>query len=217
MWIKIQNNFISIQNLLEPESAEKIYNFLNTMNESWWANSTTIDTNKLEYNLLEVNKSQILYRKELATSEFGNDKFTYSFDRTCDDHYSTCVCVECEYRIFIKSKEYIDLIEAVTGLQELKTGTFFCSRYQHGDFLSPHTDSPDGRKIAVVYNLTKKWKSWYGGNLVILKDWDSPEVKKTLVPSFNTLNIMKVENQINPHYVAPKVPHKRLAISGWYH
>ena len=44
-----ENNFISINNFLEPESAEKIYNFLNTMNESWWANSTTIDSNKMEY------------------------------------------------------------------------------------------------------------------------------------------------------------------------
>jgi hypothetical protein len=190
------------------------------MNESWWANSTTIDSNKMEYSLVETNKKDINNRKELATSEFGNDKFTYSFDRTCDDHYPTCVCVECEYRIFIKSKEYIDLIEAITGLQELKTGTFFCSRYQNGDFLSPHTDSPDGRKIAVIYNLTKNWKSWYGGNLVILKDWDTSEIKKILTPMFNTLNIMNVENKINPHYVShvsPKVLHKRLSISGWYH
>lgn len=214
-----ENKFVSIKNFLEIESAEKIYNFLNTMNETWWSNSTNILEDKVEYRLLPENKQIINLRKQLVSSGFGEDKFTYSFDRTCDNHFVNCDCMECKYRLFIKSNTYINFISQITGDTDLTPGTFFCSNYKSGDFLYPHTDGVEKRKISLVYNLSKNWKPWYGGNLVILTDWETNDVKRLVIPSFNTLNIMKVENKINPHYVShvsPNVKNKRLAITWWF-
>ena len=91
-------------------------------------------------------------------------------------------------------------------------------------FLALHTDAVtklngNPRKVAVVVHLTKDWKPWYGGNLVLLEK-DGSSIKKTLTPKFNSVTLMKVEEEGVPHYVDPIIPRligkNRYAISMWY-
>ena len=83
----------------------------------------------------------------------------------------------------------------------------------------PHSDDVGKRRIATTYNLTKDWKQWYGGNLIIMEDWESYNNKKFIVPTFNKLFIMDVTKQNHPHYVshiAPGVIKNRYAVTGWF-
>jgi Rps23 Pro-64 3,4-dihydroxylase Tpa1-like proline 4-hydroxylase len=210
-----------IDNFLDLTSAENIHHFLSTMTENWWSRSIYINTQeypeviykrRFEENIIEINKLN-----DLAYRSFTNNIFSYSFDRTLNDHYETCVCQLCCFNHFLKSESFMNTVSKIVGESLTEVKEHFASRYTDGCFLSPHHDKNKG-KIGFILYLTKNWKPEYGGNLHMMES-DQFTVKKTIVPKFNTLVLFDIPNHVGvPHFVShvsPRVTNKRFAISGW--
>jgi len=212
------DTYVIIRPFLNKEICEKLTNFLDTMDKTWWYHSSITDEGKKEIRRLPENMETIAKRREAAQQLFSKETFSYSFDRTIGNHYKTCQCQLCTFdKNVIKSDGFREYIERVTGQTGLKLGMFFYTRYNGGDFLYPHTDSPNG-KVALVLHLTRDWKPWYGGNLCLLGEkWGS--VRKTLVPQYNSLMLMNIVDKKNPHfveYIPEFVKKPRYAMVCWF-
>jgi Rps23 Pro-64 3,4-dihydroxylase Tpa1-like proline 4-hydroxylase len=90
------------------------------------------------------------------------------------------------------------------------------TRYMPGHFLSTHDDAIEGknRRAAYIFNFTPEWRPDWGGYLQLLDD--AGHVRRGLVPSFSTLNILAVPQRHNVSVVAPFAGGMRFAISGWF-
>jgi len=219
--IYVSQGYVVIQNFLQDEYVENFYNFLNDMNPNWWYHTSVTEVGKDEIRNFQDEKTQkiITDKRNSALKLFSQSKdFSFSFYRTLGNHYETCYCKLCQFnKDIIENSNFKKLVEEVTGEIELKLGTYFYTEYKPGDFLYPHTDSPNGR-VAIVLHMTKNWEPWYGGNLNLLDSkWQN--IKATLVPKFNSLTIMKIKEDVNPHfveYIPPNVTEKRYGMVCWF-
>ena len=151
---------------------------------------------------------------KLLTSRIGEmvnrNEFTYRFSRT---HEIPQALID-----MWRSKLFLGAIEYITGYSDLEwwRDSTFTSKYEEGDFLSPHTDIHHGR-VAFVYQLTKDWVVCKGGLFLRMSDWIN--VDKTVVPQFNQLTLFDVAGEGVPHMVT-QVSHgvkdARMGYSGWF-
>lgn len=210
---------ITIPNFFTTDFANKYYDFLTKdMQEDWWYVSVNHDGNKVILQNTIENADAISEAKEAAHKSFGEDKFSYVFFRTYNNHYENCNCFECEFRKILTSPAFIHLMNNLTGLQLTKNKEAFISRYGNDCFLNVHNDKGNGQ-IAFVINLTHDWKPQYGGIFHILTK-DRTTIRNTVCPQFNSITIFKVpEPNGIPHYVshvAPSIKKYRYAVSGWF-
>tara|TARA_Y100001963_G_scaffold140929_1_gene208558 strand:+ start:590 stop:1303 length:714 start_codon:yes stop_codon:yes gene_type:complete len=219
------NKSLVIDNYLNAEYAENLYNWFNySMPENWWFASYRATASGKGYedtkfiNHSHDNKQLIEFEKEKANYSLSKGHFAYMFDRTLDDHGDSCVCIECKWREFLSSEANLSFLSAVTNEELTKTNEFFASRYTSGQFLGPHHDLNKG-KIGFILNLTKDWRPQYGGMLHIL-DEDYKQVKKVILPTFNRLTIFDIPSQYGiPHMVShvnPAVKVNRVSYTGWF-
>ena len=214
-------DYVTIKNFLTSDYAEQFHKFLKNMDQTWWYHTSVTKNGKKEIRNMSDNSIQtiITERRKNALELFAQSKeFSYSFYRTIGNHYEECNCFLCNFDDkIIRSEQFKNLIEKITDKTNLKLGTYFYTEYRPGDFLYPHTDKPNGR-VALVLYLTKNWKPWYGGNLCILDNqWKN--VRETLTPKFNSMTIMKIEENTNPHfveYIPQNVIEKRFAMVCWF-
>ena len=157
-----------LRGVLIPEEAERVLSFFkNEMpEESWWRSTLIgdheergpVNLRRFESNLREIEAAAERARRLAALGQFS-----YSFDRTIDDHHPKCACLVCELRpLFEVSLR--ELLSTITGRQVGQLREAFAARYTEGCFLAPHLDTHQGR-IAFVLNLTKDWRPEFGGLL----------------------------------------------------
>jgi Rps23 Pro-64 3,4-dihydroxylase Tpa1-like proline 4-hydroxylase len=218
-----KNKIIYLNNFLDNVSAEKIYNFLNTMPEDWWYSFFNIQSNLIPLNNpiqlrnLNENKETHKFYSQMALDTFSNKLFSYSMNRTTEQHYLTCKCELCNFNAFLRSQKFISKISELTGIELTKTNEIFASKYESGNFLSPHHDKNKG-KIGITFYLTKNWAPQFGGILHILSE-NYMEITHSFMPKFNHAVIFDIPTQAGiPHFVshiAPNVKEKRIAITCW--
>jgi len=207
------------QDAAKKFSNYKIFDFLNKeMQEDWWYMAANHTGEKVILQNTPENAEEIAATKKAAHTAFNEDKFSYFFYRTYNNHFPKCTCVECEFRKTLSSPAFIRLMQELTGLPIEKNAESFISRYGADCFLNVHNDQGNG-KIAFVINLTQNWKPQYGGIFHLLTK-DRLNIRKTVCPQFNSITIFKVpEPNGVPHYVshvAPSVTKYRYAVSGWF-
>jgi len=211
---------ITIPNFFTTDFANKYYDFLTKeMQEDWWYVSANPGTGtKVILQNTTENADAIAEVKAVAHQAFSEDKFSYFFYRTYNNHFDKCNCFECEFRKILSSPAFIRLMNSLTGLQLEKNAEAFISRYGGNCFLTVHNDKGNGQ-IAFVINLTHDWKPQYGGIFHLLTK-DRTTIRNTVCPQFNSITIFKVpEPDGVPHYVshvAPSVTKYRYAVSGWF-
>lgn len=199
-----KDNYLTIENAIIQ--ADEIYNNIYNMPFDWWYHSIKyggMEPQNLRYSL--ANQEQARNLKNKIAASINAKFFTYSFSRTMP-HKKQCTCFVC-------TRVYSLITNALRGQfsREVTIEEYFVSSYAPGDFLSTHTDTSKG--VAFTWNLTKDWKSEYGGVLSIQDDHTI-----SIIPKFNTLTIMNIENSVN-HWVSEvssMAPHNRIAISGWF-
>lgn len=216
-----KNNYILIEDFLDEQYAEELFNFLTyEMPLDWWY-SVSLSNKKEDFmttrNLPE-NKYRIIQEKLMAEKTFNKGEFSYHFYRTLGDHVEDCSCKECEFRKWVLKDEFLTALKNMTGMKFKKYKTLFASKYSEGCFLSPHTDESNG-DIGFVLQLTKDWLPQWGGLLHFLND-DLNEVTAVKIPKFNTLTLFKLPDQKGKwHYVShvnQGVKKSRIAITGWF-
>jgi Rps23 Pro-64 3,4-dihydroxylase Tpa1-like proline 4-hydroxylase len=216
----LKTGYAQLPNFLDRDYAINLYAHIDTQPHDWWVHASRPNIagmNEAEYLAPnEENESLIWDAQVSARDAHSKGQFAYHFYRTVDNHVEECTCLECQFREFILTDEFMDIVEKVTGHRCSKVDEMFSSMYTKGDFLNNHTDGNKG-KVGFVLNLTlEDWRPHYGGNLVLLDEKEN--IERVIVPAFNNLVLFDVEGgQGKPHYVG-EITHnraKRLAISGW--
>lgn len=209
--IKKSGSRIIVQDFLtNPDSYD-----LSSIKKDWWYISMfpTIDEKQ---HIRDLNLDNDFQEKKLFNLQHYNDGyFSYSFRRTLDDHYDTCVCTMCELKKLFNSEEMKTIFSDIVGETVTEMNEGFCSKYDSGDYLSVHHDKNKG-DYAFVYQLTKDWNPSHGG---ILNFWN-PETKEldSVFPEYNSLVIFKIKNLENTdHFVSMNTSNKsRYAYTGWF-
>lgn len=160
----------------------------------------------------------VLLLKELSKEKFlQKESDLFKFKQT-NDFISTDSNILKEFRSFLMSKEFISLISYVT--KEKLTGNIDVngSLYEKTDYLLPHDDRLEDRKIAFIYYLSTLSKS-EGGALLLFSSKDNVPVKavKSINPTANTFAFFKV-SPLSFHQVDEVLSKKqRITINGWFH
>jgi Rps23 Pro-64 3,4-dihydroxylase Tpa1-like proline 4-hydroxylase len=212
-----KNKIVVINKFIDPILAEQIFFYLNFKKPpQTWTASICFDNVKSDIQAKESNQEQINKNIKKANKAYENDKFSFSFQRTLNNH-TNCNCFECSIKNIFKIPDIINQIRQITNINITTAHDIFISKYSYNNFLSIHSDKNNGR-IAFILNLTKDWKPQYGGLLHILNN-ERSEVIKTIVPLFNTLTLFYIPENIGiPHYVSHiTIKNKnRYAITGWF-
>lgn len=109
----------------------------------------------------------------------------------------------------------LDTFRAITGEPAIRRINGQATRYLPGHFLTSHDDGIVGenRVAAYVINLTKEWRSDWGGLLQF--HTGSGDVALALKPGFNSIHLFRVPQLHSVSYVAPFAGVPRYAITGW--
>jgi SM-20-related protein len=120
-----------------------------------------------------------------------------------------------EFAGFMSSPPLLDFLRQVTGQSGIDFSDAQATAYGPGHFLTTHDDGVPGkqRKAAYVFNLSAAWRPEWGG-LLMFSGRDG-HVEQAYVPTFNALNLFAVPQPHSVSYVAPYVPYRRYAVTGW--
>ncbi len=148
-----------------------------------------------------------------------NEKFIeqnsdlFQFQQTDDCKAATQPAVK-EFHKFFLSKEFISFISQITG-ERLKFIDMSAFIYDDTDYLLPHDDRLEGRKIAYVFQVGDNFAKEDGGALQFFKD---KKIVKSIPPTYNTFTIFKVSSK-SWHRVQEVMSHnkKRISFAGWFH
>lgn len=147
-----------------------------------------------------------------------NEKFVeqnsdlFQFQQTDDCKTATQPAVK-EFHKFFSSKEFISFISSITG-EKLKFIDMSAFIYDDTDYLLPHDDRLEGRKIAYIFQIGDNLTKEDGGALQFFK---GKKIAKSIPPTFNTFTIFKVSNK-SWHQVQEITTHKkRVSFAGWFH
>lgn len=217
----LKNGIVTIEDFLIEPYAEELWAHLDSMPLDWWCVSSrpAVDRDMHITRWLDENEEYIAESSQRARVAFGEGVFSYIFRRTNDDHVDGCACKECQFREDVVSEEIVGFLDYITGYKVTRTNELFASWYDEGDFLSPHSDGPNG-VLGFVYNLSKNWHPHYGGNLHFQDKMNEDLIQQINVPKFNTLTMFDLATtQGHMHFVSEvvrNVPSKRLAMTGWW-
>ena len=152
--------------------------------------------------------------KELRKEEFvKQESDLFSFRQTNDLMLSKNNVIK-EFYSFLNSKESKEYLEKITGVRTYEKIDCSGFIYSNTDYLLPHDDKLEKRKIAYVLNLSTNFNNNDGGELEL---FNKNKVIKKIKPEFNTLTIFKVEINKTFHQVSEVLVDKeRLSIAGWF-
>ncbi len=124
-----------------------------------------------------------------------------------------------ELRTFLSSKEFLSFMEELTNIK-LKENSIDISAsiYQNTDYLLPHDDQLEGRKIAfMLYLSTLEVRD--GGKLILYKTKGSipREEEKAIIPEINSFVFFKVSEKSFHEVEEMYVNKQRITIGGWFH
>lgn len=135
----------------------------------------------------------------------------FQFQQT-DDISKSKNAILREFHKRFRSKEFLAYISAITGkkLTSIDMSGFI---YDDTDYLLPHDDQLEGRKIAYIVQLSTL-KASDGGRLQFFK---GKKVVKSIVPQENTLVIFEVSGKSLHQVEEVKTNAKRISFAGWFH
>lgn len=203
------NEWISI-NYLKKENLKRInFKFTNAKPFSHIVLKDFFNKQKL------IGVLSAIYNQEFTSK--NSDLFQF---KQTQDLISTEDGVLKKFYSFFSSKEFCEYISKITGLK-LNLGKIDMAGfiYQKTDYLLPHDDQLEGRKIAYVVNLSKDFKRKDGGRLQLFDSRKNKPYKtiKSIIPNFNNLVLFQVSS-LSFHHVEEVMSNKdRLSLAGWFH
>ena len=141
----------------------------------------------------------------------------FSFQQTQEIKQTDDLILQ-EFYKFFGSGEFRDYVGRLTKTK-LKSIDMSGFIYSSGDYLLPHDDRLETRKVAYVVNLSKDFTKKDGGalDLFTTKKNHPQKIAKSYTPAFNTLFLFKVTRK-SFHQVNEVLSNKkRLTLTGWFH
>lgn len=207
----VQNGALSVQNILKPDVAQTIHDALLALD---W--------------ILEISDYVQSAKLRIPRRMLGNpdnllsalDSVPHSLDRSRLFFMRLVVEDACfspaltEFRQFLKSEQFIDVIRDITGKKELTHSWLEATCYDKCCFLGGHKDDHhSGNLVAFVLNLTPHWQLDWGGLLMLR----FPNVPPVIVPpAWNSLSMFNVPLDHLVSCVSPAATEKRYSITGWF-
>ena len=159
------------------------------------------------------SKRLVQVRSALLNEEFSeqnSDLFQFSQTKDiklCED------AILREFHSFFSSQRFIQFIADITE-EKLKSIDMSGFIYGDTDYLLPHDDRLEGRKVAYVVQMSDCFTERDGG---ALQFFDKNKVVKSFVPSFGALCLFKVSAK-SVHQVQEVLSDKkRVTFAGWFH
>jgi SM-20-related protein len=117
---------------------------------------------------------------------------------------------------FLNSEEFIGFARWLVNDPRITHVNAQATRYRSGHFLTRHEDKDphEDRAYAYVINLSKHWRTDWGGLLQFVED--DHNVIDTFVPHWNSLSLFRVPQSHCVSLVSPFANEDRLAITGWF-
>ena len=115
---------------------------------------------------------------------------------------------------FLNGPGFIAFVRGVTGDDRIDFADAQSTRYRPGHVLTGHDDASPGknRLYAYVLNLTRDWRSDWGG--VLAFEGADGHIEAGFAPAFNALNLFAVPMSHAVTQVASFAPRDRLSITG---
>ena len=151
---------------------------------------------------------------ELKEENFDDkESDLFSFSQTLDLVSTKNKTLNLFYNI-INSDEFKEYLFNITGIKAFGKIDASGFIYSNCDYLLPHDDRLENRKIAYVLNLSKDFVKLGGGSLDF---FNKNKIVKSIYPKFNTFTIFKVINGKTFHQVSEVLSDKkRISIAGWF-
>ncbi len=124
-----------------------------------------------------------------------------------------------KFRNYLSSKEFTTYLTQITKIKIIpNTIDMAGTIYTDSNYLLPHDDQLEKRKIAYIYYLSTLKKSDGGALAFYNSKHNQPTaIVKRTQPTFNTLILFPVSKK-SFHEVEEVITNKqRIAISGWFH
>lgn len=118
-----------------------------------------------------------------------------------------------EFHGFFSSEEFLSFIAQITG-KKLKSIDMSGFIYDDTDYLLPHDDRLEGRKIAYIVNLSRNFAKADGGALQLFK---GKKIVKSITPAYNTLTMFEVSSKSLHRVEEVRSNKKRVSFAGWFH
>lgn len=136
----------------------------------------------------------------------------FQFEQSDDCKNATQPALK-EFYNFFSSEEFIAVISKITGkrLNSIDMSGFI---YDDSDYLLPHDDRLEGRKVAYVIQLGDDFDKSDGGALQLFQN---NKIVKSYSPKFNSLTLFEVSSK-SLHQVQEVLTNKkRISFAGWFH
>ena len=210
---------LHIPELLEGEGAERLYRHLKDRDD--WRlvindGEKLFELDRAAQGSLTPEASEKL---ELAVYRSARAGFQFRFEtiRVPDSAHQRAedATLLSEFARFLSSPPTLDFLKRITHCPAISVADAQATAYGPGHFLTGHDDDVGGknRLAAYVVNLTPAWRPEWGGLLMF--HGAEGGIEDALVPRFNALNIFQVPQLHSVSYVAPYVPRRRYAVTGW--
>ena len=216
----VRSGIIRIAEPLSADAAEQLHHHLDT--EIAWGR-TVSQGHKSAWDLTPEAIAALDSDKEkaflAAVHETARDGFQFLFDSliVSDDADARKARGLLLDRLIdaLNCPASLDAFRKITGAPDIRRVNGQATRYLPGHFLTSHDDNIDGenRVAAYVINLTKGWRTDWGGLLQF--QTVSGDVPLALKPGFNTMHLFRVPQLHCVSYVAPFAAVPRYAITGW--
>lgn len=117
---------------------------------------------------------------------------------------------------FINAPEFVALMRAITGHQDIAWADAHATNFAPGHFLMRHNDEMPGahRRAAYVLNFTRDWRPDWGGYLQFFDE--DGNIARGVRPLFNAINIFAVPCDHSVGAVSPFAGAPRLSVTGWF-
>ena len=211
---------VHIPAILTLESAERILELLR--NEVPWQahfndGAKTYDLHRDQLAVLPDDKKALIVERlqHNARSNFQYLFLNYSISDAVEQQSNPSVKLNA-FQDFVNSSELLDLIRAITRMEEIRFADCQATLYRPGHFLTTHNDDVErtGRLVAYTFNFTPNWRADYGGILHFMDE--EGHVDEGYMPKFNALNLFKIPAQHAVSYVTPFAREGRYSIIGWF-
>lgn len=116
---------------------------------------------------------------------------------------------------YLNSEDFLKFARHITGDEEIRKSETQATCYIPGNFLKLHNDFRTrevDRRYALVFSMSRHWVSDWGGLLQLV---DDNRIIETVVPTFNSLSILRLPQLHQVSYVAPYATESRFTITAW--
>lgn len=117
--------------------------------------------------------------------------------------------------MFMSSSDVLELIGAITSIDDFQFADGQATAYLPGSFLTAHDDDVTGknRRAAYVMGLAPDWRVEWGGLLMF--HGNDGNIEEAFAPALGALRLFRVPCLHSVSYVTPMAPEPRLSVTGW--